>query len=129
MSTLRLWTMSLHDDFEPEFEALAPDIQEQLLALARAVEIAGPKAGRPHVGTLKQSKHANMKEMRFTSSDGRQVWRAAFAFDPERQGIILVAADKQGISDKLFYKRLIDKADKRFDAHLKTLATKTTRKQ
>ncbi|PHV08582.1 addiction module toxin RelE [Janthinobacterium sp. BJB412] len=121
--------MSLHDDFEPEFEALAPDIQEQLLALARAVEIAGPKAGRPHVDTLKQSKHANMKEMRFTSSDGRQVWRAAFAFDPERQGIILVAADKQGISDKLFYKRLIDKADKRFDAHLKTLATKTTRKQ
>jgi hypothetical protein len=128
LATTRLWAMSLHDDFEPEFEALNQDIQERLLALARAVEIVGPKAGRPHVDTLKQSKHANMKEMRFTSSDGKQVWRAAFAFDPERQGIILVAADKQGVSDKLFYKRLTDKADKRFDAHLKTLAAKATRR-
>lgn len=126
MSTLRLWTMSLHDDFEAEFEELTQDIQEQLLALARAVEIAAPKAGRPHVDTLKQSKHANIKEMRFTSSDGKQVWRAAFAFDPERQGIILAAADNQGVSEKLFYKRLTDRADKRFDAHLKALAAKAT---
>ena len=31
--------MSLHDDFGVEFEAMAPYMQEQLLTLARAVEI------------------------------------------------------------------------------------------
>ena len=36
----------------------------------------------------------------------------AFAFDPKRQAILLVAGDKTGVSDKKFYKRLIEKADR-----------------
>jgi hypothetical protein len=95
------WKLSLHVDFEPEFLALSEDIQNQLLTVAKAIQIAGPKAARPLVDTLTGSKHANMKEMRFTSGDGTQIWRAAFAFDPKRSGVILVAADKQGISEKL----------------------------
>ena len=66
--------------------------------------------------TLKDSKHANMKEMRFDASDG--VWRVAFAFDPKRRAILLVAGDKSGGSQKRFYRELIRKADQRFDAHL-----------
>ena len=66
--------------------------------------------------TLKDSRHANMKELRFDAADG--VWRVAFAFDPKRKAILLVAGDKSGISEKKFYKRLIAKADDRFDAHL-----------
>lgn len=42
----------------------------------------------------------------------------AFAFDPRRRAILLVAGDKSGHSAKKFYKRLIATADKRFDAHL-----------
>ena len=57
-----------------------------------------------------------MKELRFAAADG--VWRVAFAFDPKRKAILLVAGDKSGISEKRFYRRLIDKADARFDAHL-----------
>ncbi len=60
-----------------------------------------------------------MKELRFEASDGE--WRAAFAFDPERQAILLVAGDKSGGSQKRFYKQLIAKADRRFSAHLKSL--------
>jgi hypothetical protein len=67
------------------------------------------------VDTLKGSKHANMKELRFDASDG--VWRVAFAFDPERQAILLVAGDQAGTGAKRFYKQLILKADARFDAH------------
>jgi hypothetical protein len=59
-----------------------------------------------------------MKELRFKNPDG--VWRVAFAFDPERRAILLVAGDKSGVAQKRFYKRLIDVADKRFDAHLKS---------
>ena len=57
-----------------------------------------------------------MKELRFDADGG--VWRAAFAFDPARQAILLVAGDKSGVGEKRFYRRLIALADARFDAHL-----------
>ena len=60
-----------------------------------------------------------MKELRFSAADG--VWRVAFAFDRQRQAILLVAGDKAGVREKRFYKRLIAKADERFDAHLANL--------
>lgn len=60
-----------------------------------------------------------MKELRFEGHDGNEEWRAAFAFDPGRKAIVLVAGDKQGKSQAKFYKKLIAKADKRFDSHLK----------
>jgi hypothetical protein len=61
-----------------------------------------------------------MKELRFSAADG--VWRVAFAFDPRRQAIVLVAGDKAGVSEARFYKRMIAKADKRFTAHLRRLS-------
>lgn len=57
-----------------------------------------------------------MKELRFDAEGG--VWRIAFAFDPGRKAILLVAGDKSGQSERAFYRRLIAIADKRFDAHL-----------
>jgi hypothetical protein len=72
--------------------------------------------GRPHVDTLKGSKHANMKELRFEADGG--VWRVAFAFDPKRRAVILVAGDKVGVAQARFYKALIAKADRRFAEHL-----------
>lgn len=55
------------------------------------------------------------------------VWRLAFAFDPERRAIILCGGDKSGGGEKQFYKKLISKADARFDAHLKSLRTKSSK--
>ena len=75
--------------------------------------------GRPTVDTLKDSRHSNMKELRFDADNG--VWRTAFAFDPERKAILLVAGDKSGTSQKRFYKQLIKKADERFTEHLEQL--------
>jgi hypothetical protein len=71
------------------------------------------------VDTLKDSKYTNMKELRFKASGG--VWRVAFAFDPERDAILLVAGDKSGGSEKTFYRRLIEKADKRYKEQLEGL--------
>jgi hypothetical protein len=45
-------------------------------------------------------------------------WRFAFAFDPERKAVVLCGGAKSGVSQKLFYKRLIDLANKRYDDHL-----------
>jgi hypothetical protein len=69
------------------------------------------------VDTLKGSRFANMKENRFAAADG--VWRVAFAFDPAREAILLVAGDKSGTSKRLFYSRLIGLADIRYADHLR----------
>ena len=50
------------------------------------------------------------------AADG--VWRFAFAFNPNRQAIVLCGGDKSGGSEKRFYVQLIAHADARFDAHL-----------
>lgn len=113
------WTIRFDDVFEAEFDALSESVRDELLAQTHVIEMFGPKAGRPRVDTLKGSKHVNMKELRFDADGG--VWRVAFAFDPERQGVLLVAGDKSGGNEKRFYQRLVKAADKRFDLHLERL--------
>jgi hypothetical protein len=113
------WTIIFHDEFEPEFDELPTSVQDELYAEAGFVERFGPETGRPHVDTLKGSDYANMKELRFEAADGE--WRVAFAFDPKRRAILLIAGDKTGVSEKKFYKRLIAKADARYERHLERL--------
>jgi hypothetical protein len=116
------WTVENHDAFDPEYDALPEAVQDELLAMMKLLAAHGPQLGRPHADTLSGSHHANMKELRFKADDG--VWRVAFAFDPERKAILLVAGDKSGVAQTRFYKALITKADKRFDEHLAALAAK-----
>lgn len=116
------WTVEIGDEFEPEFHELLKDVRMEILALSRVLQQFGPQLGRPRVDTLNGSRHANMKELRFSAADGE--WRVAFAFDPKRTAILLVAGDKSGGSEKRFYRQLITKADERFDAHLGRLKKK-----
>ncbi len=53
----------------------------------------------------------------------------AFAFDPRRNAILLVAGDKSGGSESRFYKQLIKTADARFDAHLAQLKKQSEEKK
>jgi hypothetical protein len=101
------WIVLFHDEFEPEFNDLPNDVQDELYAEAAFREMLGPETGRPHVDTLKASGCANMKELRFEAAHGE--WRVALAFDPKRPAILLVAGDKTGGSEARFYKRLIAK--------------------
>jgi hypothetical protein len=113
------WTVFFHPLFKEEFAHLPRNAKTILAAKARLLEQYGPSLARPHVDTLKASKHLNMKELRFEADDG--VWRVAFAFDPDRNAIILLGGDKSGVSEKRFYKNLITGADLRFDQHLAKL--------
>jgi hypothetical protein len=110
------WNIEFHDEFHVEFSDLSKSVQDELLALLILLREFGPSLGRPAVDTLNASKHHNLKELRFNADGG--VWRVAFAFDPKRHAILLIAGDKSGANQKQFYKKLIKKADKRFDAHL-----------
>ena len=98
------WEILIHDAFEAELLELSDAIQNELLASARMLKKYGPQLGRPHADTLEDSKHSNMKELHFKADNG--VWRVAFAFDPKRQAILLVAGDKSGISQNRFYKKI-----------------------
>jgi hypothetical protein len=113
------WVVELADEFVPELESLPEEVQTEVLALARVLQRFGPGLGRPRVDTLTGSRHANMKELRFSADGGE--WRVAFAFDPKRKAILLVAGDKSGMSARRFYSELIRKADARYRAHLSRL--------
>jgi hypothetical protein len=113
------WTVRLHDIFEKEFESLPQEVQDEMLAMAKLLKDYGPRLGRPHADTLNGSAYANMKELRFQAADG--VWRVAFAFDPQREAILLCAGDKSGGSEEKFYKRLLKKADERYRQHFQNL--------
>lgn len=113
------WDVEIGDEFKPEFFGLHEDVRTELLALTLMLQEFGPQLGRPRVDTLNGSRHANMKELRFSAADGE--WRVAFAFDTKRKAVLLVAGDKSGGSEKRFYRGLIRKADERFDAHLARL--------
>ena len=113
------WAVIYHDAFAPELADLPEAVQDAVFAAASLLVSYGPTLGRPHADTLVGSHHANMKELRFGAAGG--VWRVAFAFDPERRAIVLVAGDKAGVSQRRFYKALIARADRRFAEHLQSL--------
>jgi hypothetical protein len=83
------WEVVLHEQFEPEFDALPEQVQDEPIAHAKLLGQFGPQLVRPRVDTLKGSRHANMKELRFDAADG--IWRFAFAFDPKRKAIVCAA--------------------------------------
>ncbi len=110
------WSVLLHPEFDPEFDALPEGVQDELLAALKLLRDRGPALGRPTVDTLKGSVHVNMKELRVQYRG--QPWRFLFAFDPTRAAVVLAGGDKTG--DGRFYDRLIQIADRRFARHLRT---------
>lgn len=106
------WQVEFHDEFVPEFEALAEDVQTELAARLMPLREFGPALGRPAVDTLKGSSIANLKELRFDAAGG--VWRVLFAFDGRRVAVLLVAGDKRGAKQDRFYRALIAKAEARW---------------
>jgi len=111
------YDVKFHSDFVPEWKGLEVGLKELVGEILDHLEDDGPFVGRPEVDQLSGSDHANMKEIRVTFV--KQVWRFAFAFDPDQTAVILCGGEKQGKNQKLFYKQLIAKADSRFASWLK----------
>lgn len=113
------WNVEVHEEFAKEIITFSEEVQDSIFSRKYLLEEFGTQLARPVVDTLKGSDFANMKELRFSS--GKEMWRVAFAFDPDRKAILLVGGDKRGKNQKQFYKRLIKIADKRFLDHLNKL--------
>jgi hypothetical protein len=109
-----MWQVEFTDEFEQWWNTLNEAKQESIDVSVRLLESLGPSLGRPHVDTVKGSKHSNMKELR-TQHQGRPL-RTFFAFDPRRAAILLIGGDKA--RNKRFYDTMIPLADRLYDGHL-----------
>jgi hypothetical protein len=107
-------------EFTPEAERwvrrlVGRDANRVALAVEQ-LQIHGPNLGRPHVDSIRGSRHRNMKELR---SVGGHL-RALFAFDPRRRAVILLGGDKTH-DWRGWYLRNTPLADKLYDRHLRSI--------
>lgn len=107
------WIVTFHPAFASEFRAFDREVRRQAGLVIDVLRTHGPALGRPQVDALKGSVHPNMKELRVAVAD--DWYRFAFAFDPQRQAVVLCGGGKGGGSQAKFYRALIAKADERFD--------------
>jgi hypothetical protein len=114
------WSVEFHPTCGAWAAALDQPDAEALLAAIRVLRDAGPTLGRPLVDMIKGSRHANMKELRPGSTGWTEI-RILFAFDSERQAILLVGGDK---SDDWagWYEANIPIANERFADHQNKIA-------
>jgi hypothetical protein len=110
------WEIEFTAEAESWYKALSAGDSNRITAAIDRLQDAGPAVRRPFVGSIKGSRHHNMKELR--SSAGNL--RALFAFDPRRHAVVLVGGDKTG-DWKGWYERNIPRADRLYDQHLHDL--------
>jgi hypothetical protein len=94
-------------------DAVAEDVTEAVDLLGRM----GTALGYPHSSAIKGAK-APLRELRIQSK-GKPI-RVFYAFDPDRNAVLLVGGDKTG--DGRFYKRLTREAERLWRAYLKERA-------
>ncbi len=109
-----IWEIVFHREFEVWFFELDVEVQASIAMVLDVLEEQGAALGRPYVGTIKGSSFTNMKELR-VQHDG-DPYRIMFAFDPQRQAVLLVGGNKGG--DKRWYTVNIPIADRLFREYL-----------
>lgn len=114
-----MWNILTTEVFDEWFLAQNEILKEDVLAMIGLLEDLGPHLGRPYVDTLKGCVFPNMKELRIQHA-GNPI-RAFFAFDPQRQAIILCAGDKTGKNELQFYRSMILLAESEYRNHLANL--------
>jgi len=110
------WVIEVTD----EFQAWWVDLSEgERIAVTRAVtllEERGPSLGRPHVDSIKLSRHGNLKELRIAHHGS--AYRVLFAFDPRQVGVLLMGGRKP---DRKWYKTAVREADRIYERYLREI--------
>jgi hypothetical protein len=109
-----MWTIQRTGEIAAWITSLDDDAKEAIYKSLLVLREIGPALGRPHVDSVKGSSFPNMKELR-VQNKGR-VYRIFFAFDPERDAILLLGGDKRG--NKKFYDTMIPRADALYRVHI-----------
>jgi hypothetical protein len=109
------WKTKRTNEFKKWWEALTRLEKRQVATSIEELRQTGPILGRPLVDSVNGSRYPNMKELRVT-----RTIRVFFAFDPRRMAVLLIGGDKTGRTAR-FYRQMILKADKAYDAHLRQI--------
>lgn len=112
------WKVKTTDEAQAFLDGLTDDEFAKVDATIRLLQEFGPNLRRPHADSVYGSRHPNMKELRIKL--GRREFRILFAFDPNREAILLVGGDKVG--NKRWYESFIERADACFDQHLTSIS-------
>lgn len=95
------------------FDSLTDQEASAVQNVVHKLELEGLNLGAPHCSAIKGARHA-LRELR--PKQGRSPLRVLYAYDPERQAILILGGDKSG--DERWYERVTPKADDLFDAYL-----------
>jgi hypothetical protein len=90
--------------------------QKAVLQVVKILEQVGIALGEPYSSALKGTNYP-LRELR--PKRGASPLRIIYAFDPEREALLLIGGDKG--HDKRFYERAIPRAEQLWEAHLKHL--------
>ena len=105
------------DEFAAWYHALSESHQTAVMRIVDLLEALGTKLGFPYCSDLKGTE-LPLRELR-VKTKGSQI-RIAYAFDPKRQAVLILAGDKTG-NDR-FYEWLIPAAEKLWQQYLKEQA-------
>ena len=111
------WKIKTLETFDNWFKSLSLPEKEDVLAGIYLLEDQGANLSRPYADTLKGSKFKNMKELRVQHKG--KPYRIIYAFDPKRQGILILGGNKVG--DDRWYKKNLPLADKLFKQYLEDM--------
>lgn len=109
------WKVVFAQEFAEDFSKESEVVREKVISKLKLLKMFGPALGRDDVDTLYGSKMTNLKELRIKI--GNIAYRVFFAFNPQREAVLLYGGDKNG--DKGFYKRAIQIAEQRYLDRLK----------
>jgi hypothetical protein len=103
------------DEFADWYDGLEERHRERVTASVDLLEQMGITLGFPHSSAIEGSALA-LRELRIQSHG--HAYRVFYAFDPERDAIVLIGGDKTGISDDRFYRQYIPQAERIFREYL-----------
>jgi hypothetical protein len=89
------------------------------MAVVRVVDLLAARGVTlpfPYSSDIKGGKYA-LRELRVQS--GGKPLRILYAFDPNRQAVLLLGADKTGMSDKAFYATYVPKAESLWEEYMR----------
>jgi hypothetical protein len=111
------WTVLFDEEFAEWILTVDEGLRLKIASHLEVLEELGPNLGRPRVDTVKGSAYQNMKELRVQYNG--EPWRILFAFDPNRNAVLLVGGNKS--ANARWYAYHVAIADERFERHLENL--------
>lgn len=116
--------VEITDEFEIWWDDLSESEQASVEAVVQLLEEHGPHLAFPHSSGINGSKFGHMRELRI-QHQGRP-FRVLYAFNPERNAILLIGGDKTG--DDRWYETHVPIADRLYEKHLEELEAEQRRR-